>query len=76
VTDIVEVHLPPRMDSRTSADAERAALAAIQPAGAVIVRADSVVYMSAAGIRALATLTRAAKACGARVAFTGFDGVS
>jgi len=72
VTEVVELRLPERLDSRSAPEFERSALALVVAGAKLLVRADDVVYMSAAGIRTLVRLSRGAIARGASMAMTGF----
>ena len=53
--DIATVMLPERVDSATSASVEALMFAALRPGARVIVDGSAVTYMSAAGVRVLAT---------------------
>ena len=72
--DIASVLLPAHFDSATSASVERTLIAALTPRGKVIVDGSAVTYMSAAGVRALATVLHAAEAMEAHVVFCSFSG--
>lgn len=70
------VLLPERVDSSTSTAVERLMLDALQPGGRVIVDGSAVAYMSAAGVRALATVLHHAQEKQARLAFCRFSSVA
>src|SRR6185437_7881068 len=53
--EIVTVMLPDRVDSETALGVEKSMLEALQPGARVIVDGSDITYMSAAGVRALAT---------------------
>jgi anti-sigma B factor antagonist len=74
VADISIVMLPAHFDSGTSASVERMLIAALKPQGKLIVDGSPVVYMSAAGVRTLATVLHAAEAMEAHVVFCNFRG--
>jgi anti-sigma B factor antagonist len=74
--DIATVLLPANLDSSTSASVERTLIAALAPRGKVIVDGSPVTYMSAAGVRALATVLHAAEAMEAHVVFCSFKGAA
>lgn len=75
-TDIVTIVLPDRIDSVTAQDVEKSMLAALTPGARVIVDGNSVTYMSAAGVRALATALRQADERQAHVVFCRFNGAA
>jgi anti-sigma B factor antagonist len=66
--------LPERMDSATAAGIERELLAALHPGSQLIVDGSAVTYMSAAGVRALATVLHGAEEQKAQVVFCRFWG--
>ena len=72
--DITTVKLPERMDSTTAAGTEAALRREMQPGAKVIIDGSAVVYMSAAGVRTLASVLHAAEAVNARVVFCSFAG--
>jgi anti-sigma B factor antagonist len=72
--EIASVLLPSHFDSGTSASVERTLIGALRPRGKLIVDGSPVVYMSAAGVRALATVLHAAEAMEAHVVFCSFRG--
>jgi anti-sigma B factor antagonist len=74
VDDIATIVLPDHLDSATSAAVERMLEAALVPRGKLIVDGSAVSYMSAAGVRALATALHAAEAVEAHVVFCSFAG--
>src|ERR1700744_5622607 len=71
---IVTVMLPTHVDSSTSPTIERTIIEAVKPAARVIVDGSRVTYMSAAGVRALASALREAEAQQARIVFCRFTG--
>jgi anti-sigma B factor antagonist len=72
--DIATIMLPGHLDSATSMTVERMLVAAMLPRGKMIVDGSAVAYMSAAGVRALATALHAAEAVQAHVVFCRFSG--
>lgn len=74
--DIVTVVLPERVDSVTALDVQKSMLEALRPGARVIVDGSAVAYMSAAGVRALATTLRGANDRQARVVFCSFNGAA
>ena len=74
--DIVTIVLPDRIDSVTAHDVEKSMLDAIAPGARVVVDGSAVAYMSAAGVRALATVLRRAEEREARVVFCRFTGAA
>lgn len=74
--EIVTVMLPDRVDSETALGVEKSMLEALQPGARVIVDGSDVTYMSAAGVRALATALRQAEERLARVVFCRFSGAA
>ncbi len=68
------IKLPERMDSTTAAGAEKMLRAAMRPGARIIVDGSAVAYMSAAGVRALATILHDAEEVKARVVFCRFVG--
>src|SRR5215471_7773780 len=72
--DIATVMLPEQVDSATSSSVETLLFSAIRPGGRLIVDGSSVTYMSAAGVRALATAIHRAGEQQARIAFCSFSG--
>jgi anti-sigma B factor antagonist len=74
--DIVTIVLPDRIDSVTAQDVEKSMLDAIAPGARVVVDGSAVTYMSAAGVRALATVLRQAEERQARVVFCRFAGAA
>jgi anti-sigma B factor antagonist len=74
--DIVTIVLPDRIDSATAQDVEKSMLDAIAPGDRVVVDGSAVAYMSAAGVRALATVLRRAEERQARVVFCRFAGAA
>jgi anti-sigma B factor antagonist len=74
--DITTIRLPERMDSTSAAAAEQTLRAAVRPGARVIVDGDAVTYMSAAGVRALASVLHSAETLDARVVFCRFNGAA
>ena len=66
--------LPERMDSATASGIEKDLLASLRPGAKLIVDGSAVTYMSAAGVRALATVLHGAQAQEAQVVFCRFSG--
>jgi anti-sigma B factor antagonist len=66
--------LPERMDSATAAGIQRNLLAALRPGAKLIVDGSAVTYMSAAGVRTLATVLHGAQEQEAQVVFCRFSG--
>jgi anti-anti-sigma factor len=66
--------LPERMDSATASGIQRNLLAALRPGAKMIVDGSAVTYMSAAGVRALATVLHGAEEQEAQVVFCRFSG--
>ena len=74
--DIVTVVLPDHIDSVTAQEVEKSMLDALVPGARVVVDGSAVTYMSAAGVRALATALRQAEERQARVVFCRFTGAA
>jgi len=74
--DIVTVTMPQQVDSVSAAGVEKSMLAALAPGARVIVDGGEVSYMSAAGVRALATVLRRAEELQARIVFCRFTGAA
>jgi ceramide glucosyltransferase len=74
--DIATVMLPEYTDSTTAASVEETMLAALRPAGRLIVDGGAVTYMSAAGVRALATVLHRAEQQETRVVLCNFSGAA
>jgi anti-sigma B factor antagonist len=72
--DITTVTLPERMDSTTAAVAEQTLRSALRPGARIIVDGSVVAYMSAAGVRAMASVLHEAQALNARIVFCRFAG--
>ena len=66
--------LPERMDSATAAGIQRELLATLRSGSKLIVDGSAVTYMSAAGVRALATVLHGAEEQKAQVVFCRFSG--
>lgn len=73
---ITTIVLPERVDSATSADVERTIVDALQPGARVIIDGHEVSYMSAAGVRMLATVLHRAEELQAVVVFCRFAGAA
>jgi anti-sigma B factor antagonist len=71
---IVTVMLPSHVDSSTAPAVERTMVEAVRPSAKVIVDGSRVTYMSAAGVRALASALREAEAQQAHIVFCRFSG--
>ena len=74
--DIATFKLPECTDSTTSARIEQMMLAALRPGGRLIVDGSAVTYMSAAGVRALATVLHRAEERRTRVVLCSFSGAA
>jgi anti-sigma B factor antagonist len=74
--DITTVMLPEHTDSTTAGSIEKTMLAALRPAGRLIVDGGAVAYMSAAGVRALATVLHQAEQQQTRVVLCNFSGAA
>lgn len=73
---IATIKLPERMDSTTAAAAEQMLRAALRPGARIIVDGSAVAYMSAAGVRTLASVLHNAQEMNARVVFCRFTGAA
>jgi anti-sigma B factor antagonist len=71
---ISTVMLPAQVDSATAASVEATLIAALRPGAPLIVDGSEVVYMSAAGVRTLATVLHRAAELKARIVFCRFSG--
>jgi anti-anti-sigma factor len=71
---IATIMLPERIDSATSASVEALMVGALRPNTSVIVDGSAVIYMSAAGVRALAIVLHKAAELSARIVFCSFSG--
>jgi len=74
--DIDMFQLPERMDSATASGIEKDLLAGLRPGAKLIVDGSEVTYMSAAGVRAMATVLHGAEAREAQVVFCRFSGLA
>ena len=74
--DIATIRLPECTDSTTSSWVEETMLAALRPGGRLIVDGSAVTYMSAAGVRALATVLHRAEEQQTRVVLCSFSGAA
>lgn len=72
--EIALVLLPERVDSATSPFVEASMLATLHPGALVVVDGNAVTYMSAAGVRVLASTLHRAEEQGARLVFCAFSG--
>lgn len=72
--EVSTVMLPPRVDSATAASVEAMLVSALRPEASIIVDGSEVIYMSAAGVRTLATVLHRAEELGTRVVFCRFSG--
>lgn len=72
--EVSTVMLPPRVDSATAASVEAMLVSALRPEASIIVDGSEVIYMSAAGVRTLATVLHRAEELGTRIAFCRFSG--
>ena len=66
--------LPGQVDSTTAPGLEKSMVDGLRPGMRIIIDGGGVTYMSAAGVRALATVLRVAARQQARVVFCGFAG--
>ena len=73
---VVTMMLPERVDSATSASVERVISDALHPGARLIVDGSAVNYMSAAGVRALATVLHRAEELDAHIVFSRFSGTA
>lgn len=71
---ISTVMLPARVDSATAGSVETMLVSALRPQASVIVDGSEVTYMSAAGVRTLATVLHRAEELNARIVFCRFSG--
>jgi anti-sigma B factor antagonist len=74
--EIGTIKLPERLDSTTAGAAEETLRAAMRPGAKLIVDGSEVIYMSAAGVRALASVLHGAQSMNARVVFCRFGGAA
>jgi anti-sigma B factor antagonist len=70
------VALPERVDSETARSVEQSMLDVLRPGARVVVDGSAVSYMSAAGVRSLATVLHRAHEQQARIAFCRFSGAA
>lgn len=68
------VMLPAHVDSATAASVETTLVSALRPDASIIVDGSEVIYMSAAGVRTLATVLHRAAELGTRIVFCRFSG--
>lgn len=71
---ISTVMLPARVDSSTAASVETMLVSALRPDASVIIDGSEVIYMSAAGVRTLATVLHRAEELRTRIVFCKFSG--
>jgi anti-sigma B factor antagonist len=76
MNDIDTIMLPDRVDSATAPSVERLLFAAIRPGARLIVDGSGVAYMSAAGVRVLATALHRAQEQGTRIVLCRFSGAA
>ncbi|WP_170921048.1 STAS domain-containing protein [Enhydrobacter aerosaccus] len=76
VKDITTIRLPGRVDSVTALEVQKSMLDALNPGARLVVDGSAVTYMSAAGVRALATALRSAEDRQAHVVFCSFSGAA
>jgi anti-sigma B factor antagonist len=74
--NIVIVPLPERVDSATSPSVEASIMAKLHPGARVIVDGGAVIYMSAAGVRVLASTLHHAEKQHSRMVFCNFSGAA
>jgi anti-sigma B factor antagonist len=70
------IELPDRLDSTTSSSIQKTIMDALQPGARVIIDGHRVGYMSAAGVRTLATILHRAEALDADLVFCRFAGAA
>jgi ceramide glucosyltransferase len=73
---IATIALPACTDSTTASSVEESMLSALRPGGRLIVDGSAVTYMSAAGVRALATVLHRAEQQQTRVVLCSFSGAA
>jgi anti-anti-sigma factor len=74
--DITTIKLPEHTDSTSSSRVEKMMLAALRPGGRLIVDGSAVTYMSAAGVRSLATVLHRAEEQQTRVVLCSLSAVA
>ena len=74
--DIATIMLPDQVDSVTSTSVESTLFAAIHPGARLIVDGSAVTYMSAAGVRVLATAIHRAREHQTRIVLCRFSGAA
>lgn len=74
--DIATIVLPDRVDSETAVSVEKTILEALRAERPLIIDGHAVTYMSAAGVRTLATVLHRAEVMKAEVAFCRFAGAA
>jgi anti-sigma B factor antagonist len=73
---IATIMLPDHLDSVTASSVEQVLRAALRRDARIIVDGSAVIYMSAAGVRALAGVLHGAQSLGAHVVFCRFSGAA
>ena len=73
---IATIALPERVDSATSRAVEQRMMEALRPGQRLIVDGSAVTYMSAAGVRLLATILHRAREQQTRVVLCSFSGAA
>jgi anti-anti-sigma factor len=74
--DVTTVALPERLDSTSAGAAEQMLRSVVRPGARIIVDGNAVTYMSAAGVRALASALHSAETLEARLVFCRFNGAA
>jgi anti-sigma B factor antagonist len=74
--DVATIELPERLDSTTAAAVEKKLREAMVPGARIIVDGRDVLYMSAAGVRALVGVLHGAELLEAHVVFCRFTGAA
>jgi anti-sigma B factor antagonist len=74
--EITTIALPERLDSATAPAAEKRLLDALKPNARVVIDGFAISYMSAAGVRLLATALHVAEERGVYIAFCRFEGAA
>ncbi len=75
-TDIATIKLPEHTDSTSASRVEKILLGALSPGGRLIIDGSAVAYMSAAGVRTLATVLHRAEEQQTRVVLCSFSGAA
>ena len=74
--EITTVALPERLDSATAPAVEKRLLDTLKPGARIAIDGFAVSYMSAAGVRLLATALHVAEERGVHIAFCRFEGAA